>query len=120
MYIILTQFRIIKLNITIYNSILKKFIINNSNQFEVSETDSNDLNLNLIIFLNYAIKQKEFSFKSSEIIGELKLPILPSVFGKLLRQNLDKLEKKVFILNQKELVLIDYIMHNMKNLSLKI
>ena len=62
--------------------------------FEVSETDSNDLNLNLIIFLNYAIKQKEFSFKSSEIVGELKLPILPSVFGKLLKQNLDNLEKE--------------------------
>ena len=62
--------------------------------FEVSETDSNDLNLNLIIFLNYAIKQKEFSFKSSDIVGELKLPILPSVFGKLLNQNLDNLEKE--------------------------
>ena len=62
--------------------------------FEVSETDSNDLNLNLIIFLNYAIKQKEFSFKSSEIVGELKLSILPSVFGKLLKQNLDNLEKE--------------------------
>ena len=62
--------------------------------FEVSETDSSDLNLNLIIFLNYAIKQKEFSFKSSDIVGELKLPILPSVFGKLLNQNLDNLEKE--------------------------
>ena len=62
--------------------------------FEVSETDSNDLNLNLIIFLNYAIKQKEFSFKSSDIVGDLKLPILPSVFGKLLNQNLDNLEKE--------------------------
>ena len=62
--------------------------------FEVSETDSNDLNLNLIIFLNYAIKQKEFTFKTSDIVGDLKLPILPSVFGKLLRQNLDNLEKE--------------------------
>ena len=62
--------------------------------FEVSETDSNDLNLNLIIFLNYAIKQKDFSFRISDVISELKLPITPSVFGKLLNQNLDNLEKE--------------------------
>ena len=67
---------------------------NNNLVFERSEIDSNDLNPNLLIFLNYAIKQKEFSFKSSDIVGELKLPILPSVFGKLLNQNLDNLEKE--------------------------
>lgn len=62
--------------------------------FEVSETDSNDLNLNLIIFLNYAIKQKDFSFTISDVISDLKLQITPSVFGKLLKQNLDNLEKE--------------------------
>ena len=62
--------------------------------FEVSETDINDLNYNLVVFLSYAIRKKEFTFKPSEIVSELKLPILPSVFGKLLNQNIDNLEKE--------------------------
>ena len=62
--------------------------------FEKSETDSNDLNPNLLIFLNYAIKQKDFSFTISDITSKLNLQIVPSVFGKLLRSNLDNLEKE--------------------------
>lgn len=62
--------------------------------FEKSETDSNDLNSNLLVFLNYAIRQKEFSFIISEITGKLNLQIVPSVFGKLLKSNLDNLEKE--------------------------
>ena len=62
--------------------------------FEKSETDCNDLNPNLLIFLNYAIKKKEFSFTTSEITSQLNLPIVPSVFGKLLKNNLDNLEKE--------------------------
>ena len=53
-----------------------------------------DLNPNLLIFLNYAIKQKEFSFTISDITSKLNLQIVPSVFGKLLKSNLDKLEKE--------------------------
>ena len=62
--------------------------------FEKSETDSNDLNTNLLVFLYYAIRQKEFSFTISEITGKLNLQIVPSVFGKLLKSNLDNLEKE--------------------------
>ena len=62
--------------------------------FERSEIDSNDLNPNLLIFLNYAIKQKEFSFTISDITSKLNLQIVPSVFGKLLKGNLDNLEKE--------------------------
>lgn len=62
--------------------------------FERSEIDSNDLNPNLLIFLNYAIKQKEFSFTISDITSKLNLQIVPSVFGKLLKSNLDNLEKE--------------------------
>lgn len=62
--------------------------------FEKSETDCNDLNPNLLVFLNYAIKKKEFSFTTSEITSQLNLPIVPSVFGKLLKNNLDNLEKE--------------------------
>ena len=74
-----------------FDLILKR---NKDLTFEISEVEVNDLNINLIIFLNYAIKKKEFSFKVSDIVGELKLPILPSVFGKLLNQNMDILEKE--------------------------
>ncbi len=66
---------------------------NESLIFEKSETDSNDLNTNLLVFLNYAIRQKEFSFTISEITGKLNLQIVPSVFDKLLKSNLDNLEK---------------------------
>lgn len=62
--------------------------------FERSEIDSNDLNPNLLIFLNYAIKQKEFSFTISDITSKLNLQIVPSVFGKLLKSNSDNLEKE--------------------------
>ena len=62
--------------------------------FEVSEIETNDLNNNLIIFLNYAIKQKEFTFTVSEIIGKLNLMITPSAFGRLLNSNITNLEKE--------------------------
>mgnify|MGYP005758754465 FL=1 len=62
--------------------------------FEKSEMEFDDLNPNLLIFLNYAIKQKEFSFTISDITSKLNLQIVPSVFGKLLKNNLDKLEKE--------------------------
>lgn len=62
--------------------------------FEKSEMEFDDLNPNLLIFLNYAIKQKEFSFTISDITSKLNLQIVPSVFGKLLKSNLDKLAKE--------------------------
>ena len=62
--------------------------------FEKSEMEFDDLNPNLLIFLNYAIKQKEFSFTISDITSKLNLQIVPSVFGKLLKSNLDNLEKE--------------------------
>lgn len=62
--------------------------------FEKSEMEFDDLNPNLLIFLNYAIKQKEFSFTISDITSKLNLQIVPSVFGKLLKSNLGKLEKE--------------------------
>lgn len=62
--------------------------------FELSEVESDDLNYNILTFLNYAIKQKEFSFTMSEITSKLNLQITPSVFGKLIKNNLDILEKE--------------------------
>ena len=67
---------------------------NNNLIFEISEFESNDLNYNMLIFLNYAIRQKEFTFTCSSITSELNLSITPSTFGKLLRKNLDNLEKE--------------------------
>lgn len=62
--------------------------------FELSEVECDDLNYNILTFLNYAIKQKEFSFNVSEITSKLNLQITPSAFGKLLKSNLDNLEKE--------------------------
>ncbi len=69
--------------------------------FEVSEVECEDLNYNILIFLNYAIKQGEFSFTASEITSKLNLPITPSTFGKLLNNNLDKLKKEGLSVTQK-------------------
>ena len=74
-----------------FDMILKR---NENLIFEKSETDSNDLNPNILIFLNYAIKQKEFKFTISEITSKLNLQVAPSVFGKLLKNNLPNLEKE--------------------------
>lgn len=62
--------------------------------FEISEFESNDLNPNILIFLNYGIRHKEFTFTCAGITSELNLSITPSTFGKLLRKNLSNLEKE--------------------------
>ena len=69
--------------------------------FELSKVESNDLNYNVLTFLNYAIKQKEFSFTMSDITSKLNLQITPSVFGKLVKSNLDILEKEGLHIEQK-------------------
>ena len=62
--------------------------------FEISEFESNDLNPNILIFLNYAIKKQDFTFTCGSITSDLTLSITPSTFGKLLRKNLNNLEKE--------------------------
>lgn len=69
--------------------------------FEVSEVESEDLNSNILTFLNYAIKQREFTFTASEITSKLNLAILPSAFGKLLNNNIANLEKEGLHIEQK-------------------
>ncbi len=69
--------------------------------FELSEVESDDLNYNILTFLNYAIKQKEFSFTMSEMTSKLNLQITPSVFGKLINGNLDILEKEGLHIEEK-------------------
>lgn len=69
--------------------------------FELSEVECNDLNYNILTFLNYAIKQKEFSFSASEITSKLNLQITPSAFGKLLNNNIANLEKEGLHIKQK-------------------
>lgn len=59
---------------------------NNNLKFEISEFESNDLNTNILIFLNYAIKHKESTFTCGTITSELNLSITPSTFGKLLKK----------------------------------
>lgn len=62
--------------------------------FELSEVETVDLNYNILTFLNYAIKQKDFSFTASDITSKLNLQITPSAFGKLLKSNMKNLEKE--------------------------
>lgn len=62
--------------------------------FQVSELECEDLNYNILTFLNYAIKQKDFVFTASEITSKLNLQITPSVFGKMLKNNMTNLEKE--------------------------
>ena len=68
---------------------------------EESKCESDDLNINLVSFLNYAIRQKEFSFTASDITSKLNMQITPSAFGKLLNSNIENLEKEGLHLEQK-------------------
>ena len=68
--------------------------------FEISELETEDLNVNLIIFLNYAIKQRDFEFTVSEITSKLNLNITPSQFGKILNANIDNLQKEGLYIEQ--------------------
>lgn len=68
--------------------------------FEVSELETEDLNVNLIIFLNYAIKQRDFEFTVSEITSKLNLNITPSQFGRILNANIDNLQKEGLYIEQ--------------------
>lgn len=81
-----------------FDLVLKR---NDNLTFEVSEIESEDLNYNLLMFLNYAIKQKDFSFTVSEITSKLNLTITPSSFGKLLNSNMKNLEKEGLFIEQK-------------------
>ena len=74
---------------------------NNDLIFEVSEFETEDFNFNMMAFLNYAIKQKDFSFTVSEITSKLNLQITPSAFGKMLNSNIANLEKEGLYLKQK-------------------
>lgn len=69
--------------------------------FSLSELETEELNYNILIFLNYAIKQKEFSFTASKITSKLNLQITPSSFGKLLNNNIANLEKEGLHIEQK-------------------
>lgn len=81
-----------------FDLVLKR---NDNLLFEPSEVESDDLNYNILTFLNYAIKQKEFSFNVSEITSKLNLQITPSAFGKLLNNNINNLEKEGLYIEQK-------------------
>ena len=59
----------------------------------IDEDTEDKLNDNLIQFLKYAIKKEEFTFKISGMVSKLNLNITPPVFGKLLANNKEELEK---------------------------
>ena len=74
---------------------------NDNLTFELTEIEIDDLNSNLLLFLNYGIKNKEFTFTPSEITSKLNLNITPSVFGKLLNNNIELLAKEGLHITQK-------------------
>lgn len=82
-----------------FDLILKR---NTDLTFMLSDIEIEDLNDNLLPFLNYAIKKKEFSFTISEITSTLNLNITPSSFGKILNENIDNLKKEGLILEYKK------------------
>lgn len=59
----------------------------------IDEKTDDKLNENLMIFLKYAINKKEFSFTVSEMVSKLNLSVIPSVFGKLLKNNKENLAR---------------------------
>jgi len=67
---------------------------NNNLIYEISEIEKTDLPSEIKIFLNYSIKKKEYDFTTSDIVSNLNLMIKPSVFGRLLNNYLDILEKE--------------------------
>lgn len=67
---------------------------NDNLTFEISKLECEDLHPYLIMFLNYAIRKIEFDFTYSQITSALNITMSPSVFGKLLSNNIDNLEKE--------------------------
>ena len=59
----------------------------------IDEQTEETLNENLMQLLKYAINKKEFTFTVSEMVSKLNLFITPSVFGKLLKSNIESLAK---------------------------
>ena len=69
--------------------------------FDVSQSGNENLSYNILLFLNYAIKQQEFTFTASEITSKLNLQITPSAFGRLLMNNIEELEKEGLYIEQR-------------------
>lgn len=59
----------------------------------IDEKSIETLNPYLMMFLNYAIIKKEFSFTMSEVTSKLNMLITASAFGKLVKDNLTNLEQ---------------------------
>mgnify|MGYP004503099915 FL=1 len=57
--------------------------------------DNTELDCNLSTFMRYVIKKKEVIFIPAEMVAELNLLITPSRFGRLLNNNIKKLEQEV-------------------------
>ena len=54
--------------------------------------DDEELDINLVLLIKYAISKIEFEFTCSSIIKDLNLTITPKKFGKLLNSNIKRLE----------------------------
>lgn len=77
--------------------------------FEVVDEDNSEIDFNISVFLRYVIKRKEVVFTPSELVAELNLQITPTRFGRLLHDNLKRLEQEgVFVEEQRTALASNY------------
>ena len=74
----------------------EEYLRKDKNQvFSIAQDTSLDyVNPNIIGFIKYAIREKDFDFNVSEIINKANLMCTPTQLGKLINSNLDLLEKE--------------------------
>lgn len=74
----------------------EEYLHKDKNQiFSIAQDTSLDyVNPNIIGFIKYAIREKDFDFNVSEIINKANLMCTPTQLGKLINSNLDLLEKE--------------------------
>ena len=74
----------------------EEYLIKDKNQvLSIAQDTSLDyVNPNIIGFIKYAIREKDFDFNVSEIINKANLMCTPTQLGKLINSNLDLLEKE--------------------------
>lgn len=68
--------------------------------FEVVDEDNSELDFNMSVFMRHIIKRKDVVFTPSEIVAELNLQITPTRFGRLLHDNIKRLEQEGIFVNE--------------------
>ena len=74
----------------------EEYLIKDKNQvFSIAQVNSMEyVNPNIVAFIKYAIREKEFDFTISEIINKANLMCTPTQLGKLISTHKDFLEQE--------------------------